>query len=38
MNKEAGPVSGLLCVTNVRQKMNNVKHNIPVAIKKTSMI
>jgi hypothetical protein len=38
MNKEAGPVSGLSCVTNVRQKMNNVKYNIPIAIKKTTMI
>ena len=37
-NKEVGPVSGLSCVTDVRQKMNNAKHNIPVAIKKTTMV
>ena len=38
MNKEARPVSGLPCVTNVRQQMNNIKHNIPIAIKKTTII
>jgi len=37
MNKEVGPVSGTSCVTNIRKKMNNVKHDIPIAVKKTTM-
>jgi len=38
VNKEAGSVSDLSRVTNVHQKVNNVKHNIPIAIKKAAMI
>jgi hypothetical protein len=34
MNKEARPVSGLSCVTNVRKPTSNIKHNIPIAKKK----
>jgi hypothetical protein len=38
MNKEEGAVSGQSCLTNVRHKVNNDKHNIPITIKKTTMI